>query len=477
MPARPWIIPKAAHDALNNTAVYRGPRVTLTAQLGPDAWVAVKATLERTGAVYVVGSSAFEYEPDQDARAIVTAALAAGKVMAAKGADGYVSTPADLAEYIVNQYACIDSMRGRRLRVLEPSAGIGRLVSAIMRGGERDAQRCKDIAGWMHVTAVEMDARRARQIPSSAAVSVVRDRFEAWALRQVGGRFDRVVMNPPFSVPGDARIWAKHLRTAWELLAPGGRLVAILPARAVTDGYTGTGTLAEVRDLVRIHGGYELLDADEFAESGVTYPTCVVWLDRPPVEAPPVAPVVAGLPAWVARPYLGTETPVPVTRPFLTRGAAATMPVQTWYDGWRKADRVLRYRGECCLCARPVWAFDDGENDPRGALGEAAPDLLDPAEMGGDAPEALPVVACFLCRNDGYETYAKAERFARDYWTRIAAEREPAPEMSRADLHAEMAAVLVADVIDQRCAAAAAEAGAPYVSGWRTGVQLSLLDD
>jgi tRNA1(Val) A37 N6-methylase TrmN6 len=49
--------------------------------------------------------------------------------------------------------------------------------------------------------------------------------FLKWKPRK---RFDRVVMNPPFS---EAR-WPAHLEHAASLVAPGGRLVAVLPKGA-----------------------------------------------------------------------------------------------------------------------------------------------------------------------------------------------------------------------------------------------------
>jgi 16S rRNA G1207 methylase RsmC len=52
--------------------------------------------------------------------------------------------------------------------------------------------------------------------------------FIKWAddAQRQGRRWDRIVMNPPFS---DGRAQA-HIEAAAQLLAPGGRLVAVLPA-------------------------------------------------------------------------------------------------------------------------------------------------------------------------------------------------------------------------------------------------------
>lgn len=404
--ARPYRIPADARRAITTHAAYKGSRVTLAAHIG-DAWPAAKTTLERLGASYVVGSSAFEFEPDQDAQVIVSGALTAGTVLSAAAADGYVPTPAGLAAEVVSEYGELTAGGGAPLSVLEPSAGVGHLVKAVTRGLGPE---------WLRVTAVEPDARRAARIDrENGIVTVEKGTFEAFAQRAhaTGTRFDRVIMNPPFSVPGSPALWASHLITAFGLLAPGGRLAAIVPAAVLTGADARLSVVRDAAALVRRHGGGHRLDADAFAQSNVTHPTAAVWLDAPPVDVLANAPAPGGeLPAFVSRPYTGAELAVTVTRPFLTRGAALVAPLQAWYDGWRNAVRTMRYRGECVTCDRPVWAFDDGENDPRGALGDAAPDLLDPAE---DGAEGLPVAACFGCMNDG-RTYERAWRRARAYW-------------------------------------------------------------
>lgn len=235
-----------AHRALTTSAAYDGQRVIVTDQLDPPVWQQVKTVLEKLGAVYVAGASAFEFEADQDARVVVSGALAAGRVMSAAGAEGFVSTPAELAAELVDLYGELHPPRGRQLRVLEPSAGVGRFVAAITRGLSPE---------WMRVVAVEPDPRRARQIPVNPSVSVVVDTFEAYARRArlAGERFDVVVMNPPFAVPRRASLWAEHLLTAWELLAPGGRLVAVAPA-SVLESHHRSRAARQAAALVHEHG-------------------------------------------------------------------------------------------------------------------------------------------------------------------------------------------------------------------------------
>lgn len=87
-------------------------------------------------------------------------------------------------------------------RVLEPSAGTGRLLAALPPGCD--------------VTAVEINPTLARQIGARCAdfLSLTPDAL---------GRFDHIVMNPPFRNAQDVR----HILHARQFLAPGGVLVAL----------------------------------------------------------------------------------------------------------------------------------------------------------------------------------------------------------------------------------------------------------
>ncbi|HKT03733.1 MAG TPA: hypothetical protein VJT31_29750, partial [Rugosimonospora sp.] len=300
MAANWYPITAAARHALTEHTAYAGGRVSITARLPEPTWLQVKAVLERLGGVYVPGSSAWDLDVD-DARAAVTQALAAGRVMAVANAQGYVPTPADLAAEVVSWHAVLDPVPGRELRILEPSAGVGRLVRATLEAVQTRRFR---------VTAVEMDRRRAAQIPCHPRVATLVSAFEDFAAA-TRDRFDLVVMNPPFAVPGRPRLWAEHLLLAWRLLAPGGRLVAILPASALDDEVRGRQARA-VRNLLRDNGDGERLPSDAFAESGITYATCVVWLDAPLRDE--ISPAGAGPaePPWRVLP-ITTPGPAPVT--------------------------------------------------------------------------------------------------------------------------------------------------------------------
>lgn len=111
-------------------------------------------------------------------------------------------TPIDLANKMAD-FAEIEP----GMAILEPSAGTGVLIdAALAHGGE--------------VTAVEWNVRLASRLKAKYANVHTADFLE---LNGELGKFDRVLMNPPFQNGADI----KHIKHAIEKLKPGGVLVAI----------------------------------------------------------------------------------------------------------------------------------------------------------------------------------------------------------------------------------------------------------
>lgn len=84
----------------------------------------------------------------------------------------------------------------------------------------------------------------------------------------------------------------------------------------------------------------------------------------------------------------------PGTHPSWTASRA-----QLWYDSWRHAWRVLRFCGTCVVCGRRTYNFDDGENDPRGVLGDRAAQNVTHEDVDALAENEY-VAACFPCMNE-----------------------------------------------------------------------------
>lgn len=156
-------------------------------------------------------------------------------------------TPADLAARMV-ELADIEP----GMRVLEPSAGTGRILEQLPEGCE--------------VVAVEINAALGGRLDADRRAVVIGD-FLQCTPETLWGSFDRILMNPPFANADDI----KHIRHALRFLKPGGKLVAICA--------NGPRQNAQLRPLVEQHGGeWENLPPDTFAESGTAVNTALFTL-------------------------------------------------------------------------------------------------------------------------------------------------------------------------------------------------------
>jgi len=187
-------------------------------------------------------------KPEPDARAEKFAAVAEAlrKGVQVVSAPSLFPTPPEVATRLVS---LADIRPGHR--VLEPSAGTGSLVRAI-----RESHPEAD------VTAVEVNTRLA------AALSGMVRRVECADFLTIGenlGEYDRVVMNPPFERGADL----DHIKHAFALLAPGGRLVAVC-----ANGPRQREELGEVCTT------WIDLPAGSFREQGTNVNTAVVVLDN-----------------------------------------------------------------------------------------------------------------------------------------------------------------------------------------------------
>ena len=156
-------------------------------------------------------------------------------------------TPARLAARMV-ELADIEP----GMRVLEPSAGTGRILDQLPEGCE--------------VVAVEINASLGGRLDATRRAVVIGD-FLQCTPETLWGSFDRILMNPPFANADDI----KHIRHALDFLKPGGKLVAICA--------NGPRQNAQLRPLVEQHGGeWEDLPPDTFADSGTAVNTALFTL-------------------------------------------------------------------------------------------------------------------------------------------------------------------------------------------------------
>ena len=143
-------------------------------------------------------------------------------------------------------------------RVLEPSAGTGALLRALPGVSPFPGQRQTACT----VVAVEINANLARSLRESGLAHEVLCTDFLQMSRATLGRFDVIVMNPPFERGADI----EHIVHAARFLAPGGRLVAVCAG-----GPRQQALFSQV-------GTFETLPAGSFASQGTMVNAALVTL-------------------------------------------------------------------------------------------------------------------------------------------------------------------------------------------------------
>jgi len=150
-------------------------------------------------------------------------------------------------------------------RVLEPSAGTGNMVRPLLQEGAR-------------VTAVEIELSRVHALEAVAQaddnLTVVHANFLRFPTDPT---YDAVVMNPPFF----GTHWMEHVLHAFDFLAPGGTLVAVLPVTAELGDSRKHRTFRAWADEHTPYGvPFRDLPAESFAESGTRINTVILTLRK-----------------------------------------------------------------------------------------------------------------------------------------------------------------------------------------------------
>jgi predicted RNA methylase len=230
---------------------------TITESIDRVQYLRVNKTLEALGGKWNRKAKGHVFEGD--ARARIDHAIVVGTVEADQDL-GHFPTPAPLARRLVDIADVHDGMIA-----LEPSAGTGRIVDALLVVG----------AG---VTAIEHHQGRATALAGAyPGVRVIRADFMTWAPPTDWG-YARVVMNPPFCKVGEGD-GMDHTHRAFGHLHGGGVLVSVLPASVK---FRKDRRYAEFRAFVADAGGeIDDLPEDSFKESGTSVRTVVVRMVRP----------------------------------------------------------------------------------------------------------------------------------------------------------------------------------------------------
>lgn len=146
-------------------------------------------------------------------------------------------TPQAIAARMIDEAAIEPGMC-----VLEPSAGTGNLVKAVLDSVDTEVLAYEINQG--------LCSHLERTFPDYKLQVRCRDFLE---VTDFVGQYPRVVMNPPFDNGADI----KHIRHAMKFLAPGGRLVALCAAGS-----------RQQRFAAEIGASFDVLPAGSFADAG-----------------------------------------------------------------------------------------------------------------------------------------------------------------------------------------------------------------
>jgi predicted RNA methylase len=232
--------------------------VTLPNQLPRDLYVRVDKVLKAAGGKWdrKAGGHVFPRDP----REVLGLALDTGAIVDQKRTKQQFFTPPGLAADIV---ALAEITPG--MRVLEPSCGNGALaLEATVAGGD--------------VSCIEIDTLLVDEMRDAGQRCIESDFLDvAPTAKYLGGLFDRVVMNPPFTNEQDI----VHVTHAFSFLKPGGRLVAVMSAGVK---FHTSKQAIRFRALIQQCGDLDDLPENAFKESGTGVCTVLVTLDKPEAQ-------------------------------------------------------------------------------------------------------------------------------------------------------------------------------------------------
>lgn len=242
----------ARADVLENT-------LTLPPKLDRADYLAVDKILKAIGGKWNRGAQAHFF--DSDPTPMIEQAIATLDVTRPQDF-GFFETPEPLIERMLD-LAGIGIPTARRENpndrqtVLEPNAGRGRIVKAV-------------IARAAHVWACELLEENANHVDAIFKGPLCLRADFLTIKPDDSMKFDAAVMNPPFARQDDI----KHVMHAFQFLRAGGTLVSVMSAGAM---FRENGLAKSFRAFVAGRGGsMERLPPQTFRESGTDVNTCLV---------------------------------------------------------------------------------------------------------------------------------------------------------------------------------------------------------
>jgi cyclopropane fatty-acyl-phospholipid synthase-like methyltransferase len=255
-----------------------GNTVRITTQLDRKTYEAVNKVLEACGGKWKRGKG---HLFEGDAAELLDTVITTGQYTSKKNELAFFPTPVKLAEEIV---AKLDLKPG--MMTLEPSAGTGRIVDALLKA-KVGVIFCERDAKMREALYERLSKLTQREAPFGAGMVPHDDFLDylPWNNPMTPGTFegfDAVAMNPPFKRVGKGD-HLNHTRHAFEMLKKDGKLAAVLP-RSVE--FRQDKRYREFRgwlNQIGIQGHrhrLERLPDDSFKESGTSVATNLLYIEK-----------------------------------------------------------------------------------------------------------------------------------------------------------------------------------------------------
>lgn len=251
---------------INSITIEKPNLVRITSKLDRKDYSNVNEALNSLGGVWnrKLKAHVFDGRAFEQIREDIDNIVTTGRVI--RDADmGWFATPTNIADGLVD---LLNLKPGNT--VLEPSAGDGALIKAVLRKQPN-----------VRVTAIEKHGGRAAALESLSRENEAFGRVIVGDFLDIGPReygmplFDRVIMNPPFA-PNRADI--SHVRHALSFLKPHGTLVAVMAGGLTFREDERTKSFKLLVNVMR--GEIRPLPSGSFKASGTNVETVYVKIEK-----------------------------------------------------------------------------------------------------------------------------------------------------------------------------------------------------
>lgn len=240
-------------------------------QVEPTLYGEVNEVLTRLGGRWKGGRTkahVFQEEPTHLIEYVLSTAL-----MPAKNPDAFFPTPNDVARGIMIM-SDLDKLRDDDL-ILEPQAGSGALPDYLQEHASEFLHTDDFAPLTPRIHLVEKSPIRCAVLRAKGYTNIHQGDF---LLYQTDLRFARILMNPPFSLPGVKSAYIDHILHAFSFLASGGVLTTIAPDHFIRHDDQRSQSFL---DFVTTNGCFEVNETNAFRETGTSVQTVTIALEKP----------------------------------------------------------------------------------------------------------------------------------------------------------------------------------------------------